>query len=91
MLAALFIVTLTLILSNTLLPLESISNGLMGFLSLNPFVLAEGTFRNLIIFGLDFSSVTTKVGGLWLYVLIFTVLSYLSVKWYKKKSIKWLI
>jgi ABC-type multidrug transport system permease subunit len=85
MLAALFIVSASLLFSNTVLPLETIPGYLKTILVMNPFVIGEGILRGLVIFNLGLSDVGSSLGWLWLYIFIVLAFSYLSMKLYKKK------
>jgi hypothetical protein len=85
MLAALFAISASMVLSNTILPLESIPNALKDLLALNPFVLGENAFRGLMLFGIDIKSVSHILFYLWIYIPLTLIVAYVCMKIYKKR------
>jgi len=88
MLAALFVISASMVLSNTILPLESIPGALKGFLSTNPFILGESAFRGLMLFDLGIGDISLIILKLWIYIPITLIIAYLCMKLYKKRMRK---
>jgi len=84
-LASLFLVSVGLFFSNTLLPLESIPKYLQHIISYNPFVLAESVLKKVLLFGFNISEVADTIWIMWGIIIGLLILSFLFMKIYKRK------
>ncbi len=87
-LAALFIISGSLFFSNTVLPLETISQYVKWIVALNPFVLGESILKKILIFGFSLEDLTDLLLNLVKFIVVMAVLTYASIKYYKKKLTK---
>ena len=84
-LASLFLVSGSLLFSNTVLPLESVPQGVKSFLLYNPFVLSEIMLRKVLLFGFSLVQLVDQMKIMVIYIGILVVICYLSLKMYKAR------
>jgi ABC-type multidrug transport system permease subunit len=77
-LGAIAAASLMLFFSNTILPIETLPETIRKIVNFNPFVLAEGAFKKLVLFGADIGAVTSSILYLVCFVVIFFVLAFLA-------------
>ena len=73
-LGSLFVGSVLLFLSNTILPLESVPENIKNIVLFNPFVVSESMLRELLIFKLDLGSVLNYILILLGFFVAFTVI-----------------
>lgn len=83
-LGAISIGSLLLFFSGTILPLEALPKALKDIANFNPFVIAEGVLKKLMLFSSELSVVIESLGTLALFFIILAILVYSSRKVSKK-------
>ncbi|MBI5391770.1 ABC transporter permease [Candidatus Woesearchaeota archaeon] len=84
-LASLFLVSGSLLFSNTILPLETIPAAIKKLLIWNPFVLSESILKKIFVFGFSLQNIQVYLQNVIIYSAVFLVLAYITLKLYKRK------
>jgi ABC-type polysaccharide/polyol phosphate export permease len=87
-LGALFVVSISMLLSNTVLPIESIPIYLQHIIGYNPFVVGEIALKKLMLFDFGIGEISESIIILWITTIIFIILSYIFMKIYKRRANK---
>ena len=64
--------------SNTILPIENVSQNLMKFSFLNPLVLLDSALKKTILFQFSFSSISSELIALGEFFIVFALLAYFA-------------
>ena len=77
-LGAIAAASLMLFFSNTILPIETLPEAFRKVVDFNPFVLAEGAFKKIVLFGSDLSVVAMPIYYLLGFVVVFFLLAFFA-------------
>lgn len=64
--------------SNIILPLESLSGGLIGWSFLNPLILLDSSLKKVLLFNLGFSFISFELIALGIFAVVFGILTYFA-------------
>src|SRR3989344_2551221 len=70
--------SLMLFFSNTILPIETLPGVFRTLVDFNPFVLAEGAFKKIVLFGADFAAISLALLYLLGFVAAFFILAFVA-------------
>ncbi len=88
LMATLAVGLILLLVSGTILPLETMPSTMKAITELSPFVLAYNMYRDMILFKSTFSTISSEMGYMLLYVLILASLIFIMQSLFDKLSLK---
>jgi ABC-2 type transport system permease protein len=88
LMATLAVGLVLLLVSGTILPLETMPSNVKAVTELSPFVLSYDMYRDMILFKSTFSTISSEMGYMVLYVLVLTSLIFIMQNLFDKLSLK---
>lgn len=88
LMATLAVGLVLLLVSGTILPLETMPSNVKAVTELSPFVLSYDMYRDMILFKSTFSTISSEMGYMVLYVLVLASLIFIMQNLFDKLSLK---